>query len=151
MKSKFTYKAFLFPVLATWLVIASISIIINNYPIDIFKLRWIDYFMTILFLIAFVMLLKIEIFKRMLHFEISETSITTNNVIYKKRIYNFSNLIGFKTQINSSRMGNFEETIIMVNDKSNIILSELYITNYIAIKNEITRKLKNFGGARKFE
>lgn len=149
MKSKFTYKCFLFPVLTIWLIIISSKIIIDNYPIDLFNLRWIDYFMTILFSVTLVWLIKFEILRKMVFFEISESYFTTKNILCNKRICNYSDLIGYETQINSTRLGNFEETIIMTNDNRKIIISELFIANYKELKREITHKLKNYGGERK--
>jgi len=149
MKSKFTYKCFLFPVLTISLIIVSGKIIMTYYPIDLFKLRWIDYFMTILFSITLIWLIKFEMLRKMLFVEISETYFTTKNILYHKRINNYSDLIGYKTQINTTRLGNFEETIIMTTDKRNIIISEFFIANYKDIRSVIAEKLKDYGGARK--
>jgi hypothetical protein len=73
----------------------------------------------------------------------------TKNIFFNKKTINYSDLTGFKTQINLTRMGNFEETIIMTNVNQKIIISELFIANYKDIKREITHKLKDYGGARK--
>lgn len=149
MKSKFTYKCFLFPVVTIWLIIISCKIIIVNYPIDLLNLRWIDYFMTILFSVTFIWLIKFEILKKMVFFETSETYFMTKNIFLNKKTNNYSDMIGYKTEINLTRLGNFEETIIMTNENRKIIISELFIANYKDIKREITQNLKDFGGARK--
>jgi len=149
MKSKFTYKCFLFPVLTIGLIIISTKIIIDNYPINFFNFRWIDYFMTILFSVTFIWLIRFEILRKMVFFETRETYIVTKNILLNKKTNNYSDLIGFKTEINITGMGNFEETIIMTNENRKIIISELFIANYKDIKREITLNLKDYGGARK--
>lgn len=57
--------------------------------------------------------------------------------------------MGFETQIESTRLGNFEETKILTKNGSKIILSEFFIDNYKDIKNNVTNNLKDYGGARK--
>ena len=149
MKSKLTYKCFIFPVLTIWLIIISCKIIIANYPIDLLNLRWIDYFMTILFSVTLIWLIKFEILRKMVFFETSETYFMTKNIFLNKKTNNYSDMIGYKTEINLTRLGNFEETIIMTNENIKIIISELFIANYKDIKREITQNIKDFGGARK--
>lgn len=148
MKSKLTYKAYLFPLLAISLIIVSAKIIIDNYPIDFLKLRWIDYFMTILFSITLVWLIKIETLRKMIFIEVSNRHFVHQNIIFNKRDYDFNDLIGYKTRINSTRLGNFEETIISAKDDSKIILSEFFLDNYKELKIELTNKLADNGGAR---
>ncbi len=149
MKSKLTYKAFLFPLLAISLIIVSGKIIIDNYPIDFLKLRWIDYFMTILFTITLVWLIKFETLRKMIFIEVSDKLFFHQNIIFKKKSYDFNDLIGYKTQISSTRLGNFEETIISTNGDKKIILSEFFLDNYKELKIKLTNKLKDNGGARK--
>lgn len=149
MKSKFTYKCFIFPIVTIWLIICSSAIIIDYYPLDLFNLRWIDYFMTILFSATLIWLIKFELLRKMVFFEVSETYFVTKNIFFNKKTINYSDMIGYKTEINLTRLGNFEETIIMTNEKRKIIISELFIANYKDIKREITQNLKDFGGARK--
>lgn len=149
MKSKLTYKAFLFPFLAISLIIVSAKIIIDNYPIDFLKLRWIDYFMTILFSLTLVWLIKFEILRKMIFIQVSDKHFVYQNIIFNNIHYDFNELISFKTQINSTRLGNFEETIISTKDENKIILSEYFLDNYKEIKIELTNKLTDNGGARK--
>lgn len=149
MKSKLTYKASLLPFLAISLIIVSVKIIIDNYPIDFLKLRWIDYFMTILFSVTLVWLIKFEILRKMIFIQISDKHFVYQNIIFNNRHFDFNELISFKTQINSTRLGNFEETIISTKDENKIILSEYFLDNYKEIKIELTNKLRDNGGARK--
>ncbi len=93
--------------------------------------------------------MKFEILKKMLFFEINEADIKTKNFLNKKSINKFNDLIGFKTKVNVTRMGDFEETIIMGDNNKEIILSELFIANYKDLKIKIANKLKDNGGARK--
>lgn len=149
MKSKLTYKAFLFPLLAISLIIISASIIIDNYPIDFLKLRWIDYFMTILFSVTLVWLIKFETLRKLIFIELTDKKIVLKNIFLAKRNISTDDLIGFKTQIESSRLGNFEETIILTKNDKKIIISEFFIDNYKDIKNNVTNNLKDYGGPRK--
>lgn len=149
MKSKLTYKAFLFPFLTISLIIVSAKIIIDNYPIDFLKLRWIDYFMTILFSVTLVWLIKFEILRKMIFIQVSDKHFIYQNIIFNNRYYDFNELISFKTQINSTRLGNFEETIISTKNENKIILSEFFLDNYKELKIELTNKLTDNGGARK--
>ena len=149
MKSKLTYKAFLFPLLAISLIIVSAKIIIDNYPIDFLKLRWIDYFMTILFSVTLVWLIKFETLRKLIFIEMTDKQIVLQNIFFAKRNIAMNDLIGFKTQIESSRLGNFEETIILTKDDNKIILSEFFIDNYKDIKNNVTNNLMDYGGPRK--
>jgi len=105
--------------------------------------------MTILFSVTFIWLIRFEILRKMVFFETRETYIVTKNILLNKKTNNYSDLIGFKTEINITGIGNFEETIIMTNENRKIIISELFIANYKDIKREITLNLKDYGGARK--
>ena len=93
MKSKLTYKAFLFPFLAISLIIVSAKIIIDNYPIDFLKLRWIDYFMTILFSLTLVWLIKFEILRKMIFIQVSDKHFVYQNIIFNNIHYDFNELI----------------------------------------------------------
>lgn len=148
MKSKLTYKAFLFPFLAISLIIVSVKIIFDNYPIDVLKLRWIDYFMTILFSVTLVWLIKFETLKKFIFIEIIDKQIVLQNIFLAKRNISTNDFIGFKTQIKSSRLGDFEETIILTKNDKKIIISEFFIDNYKDIKNNVTNNLKGYSAQR---
>lgn len=149
MKSKLTYKAFLFPVLAISLIIVSVKIIIDNYPIQFLELRWIDYFMTILFAVTLVWLIKFETLRKLIFIEIIDKQIVLRNIFLVKRSIAMNNLIRFETKIVSTRIGNFEETIILTKGDNKIILSEFFIANYKDIKSNLTNNLMYYGGPRK--
>ena len=149
MKSKLTYKAFLFPFLSISLIIISATIIIDNYPIDFLKLRWIDYFMTILFSLTLVWLIKFEALRKMIFIEITDKQIFIQNIFYSKKNIALNNLIGFKTHIEVTRLGNYEQTVISTKNDTKIILSEFFIDNYKDIKANLTKNIMDNGGARK--
>lgn len=149
MKSKLTYKAFLFPFLAISLIIVSAKIIIDNYPIDILNLRWIDYFMTILFSVTLVWLIKFETLRKLIFIEMVDNQIVLQNIFLTKTKISPDDIIGFKMRIQSTRLGNFEETIISTKVDKKIILSEFFIDNYIDIKKKVTINLMDYGGPRK--
>jgi hypothetical protein len=149
MKSKLTYKAFLFPFLAISLIIVSAKIILDNYPIDFLKLRWIDYFMTILFSVTLVWLIKFETLRKMIFIEITDKQVFIQNIYLAKRNIALNDLIGFKTQIKVTRHGNYEETVISAKNDKKIILSEFFLDNYKDIKGNLTKNIMDYGGARK--
>lgn len=149
MRSKLTIKAYIFPLLAIILSVISVAIIVENYPIDFSELRWIDYFMAILFTITFIWLIKFETIRKMIFIEISGNLFVLKNVLFNKINYSLNDLKGYKTQIKITKIGNYEETIILGNDNSKIILSELFLDNYREIKTALTNNLHDFGGPRK--
>ncbi len=149
MKSKLTYKAFLFPFLTISLIIVSAKIIFDNYPIDFLKLRWIDYFMTILFSVTLVWLIKFQTLRKMTFIEITNKQIVIQNIFFAKRNIALNDLIDFKTQIEVTRLGNYEETVISTRNDTKIILSEFFIDNYKDIKGNLTKNIMDYGGARK--
>jgi len=149
VKSKLTYKAFLLPFLAMFLIITSAKIIIDNYPIDFLKLRWIDYFMAILFSVTLVWLIKFETLRKFVFIKITDDQIVLQNIFFTKRNIFTNDLIGFRTRINTTRLGNFEETIILTKDNNKIFLSEFFIDNYKDIKKYLTNNLKDYGGPKK--
>lgn len=128
------------------LIIGSAKIIIDNYPIDFLKLRWIDYFMTILFSATLVWLIKFEILRKMIFIQFSDKHFVYQNIIFNNRHYDFNELISFKTQINSTKLGNFEETIIYTNSDKKIILSDFFLENYKELKIRLTNSLTDNGG-----
>lgn len=131
------------------LIIVSAKIIIDNYPIDFLKLRWMDYFMTILFSVTLVWLIKFETLRKLIFIEMTDKQIVIQNIFFSKRNISKNDLVSFETQIESTRLGNFEETKILTKNGSKIILSEFFIDNYKDIKNNVTNNLKDYGGARK--
>ena len=79
----------------------------------------------------------------------TDKQIVIQNIFFSKRNISKNDLVGFETQIGSTRLGNFEETKILTKNGSKIILSEFFIDNYKHIKNNMTNNLKDYGGARK--
>ena len=148
MKPQFTYKSYLFPLLAISLIAISAKIIIANYPIDIFELRWIDYFITALIAVTLIWLVFFEIKRKMILIEIFETHIVTKNLFSTACRTDFKSLTGYKSRVETSRMGNFEELILFGNDNKKIIISELFLKNYKDLKNLIENRLKYYGGTR---
>jgi hypothetical protein len=105
--------------------------------------------MTILFSVTLVWLIKFETLRKLIFVEMTDKQIVLQNIFLAKRNISTDDLIGFKTQIESSRLGNFEETIILTKNDKKIIISEFFIDNYKDIKNNVTNNLKDYGGQRK--
>lgn len=149
MKSKFTKKAFVLPLVALSLIIISVHIIIDNCPIFFGNLRWIDFYMVILFTITIVWIVYFEVLRKTVFVVLKENTIKGTNVLGRTSEFSFDNLKGFKISINSTRVGNFEELQVIEGDKTVIILSEYYHENYQEMKRTIKGRLKYFGGAAK--
>ena len=149
MKSQFTYKSYLFPIVTISLIVISSKIIIDNYPVHIFQLRWIDYFMTVLFATTIIWLVFFEIKRKMIYIEIFENHIVTKNLFLIDCRTDFKNLTGYNSRIETTRMGDFEELILFGSDDKKIIISELFLRNYLDLKKLIESKLKYYGGTQK--
>ena len=149
MKSKFTKKAFIFPLLAIFLISTSVKIVINNWPISLIELRWINYFMAMLVTITIVWLAYFEIYRKMVFIEIEKYHIKRTTILGIKSKYIFNNLKGYKISIYTTRIGNFEELKINLDAKTVYILSELNHINYKEMKNYINKNLDFLGGPTK--
>ncbi len=147
MKSQLAYKGFLYPILVIWLIIASLMVIENNYPVKIFQLRWIDYVMTSLVALTFIWLFS-EIRRKMIFVEMDENAIVVKNLFFLNKKIDFTALNGYETRVQSMRLGNFEELIVF-NDEQRIVISEFFVKNYIDLKKFISDKLPYHGGPEK--
>ena len=149
MKSKFTLKGFIFPILAISLITLSLVIINNNLPINFQQLRWIDYFMVVLILVTIIWLVYFEINRKMVVIKIENEAITKQNLLNGLYQAKFDEFDGYTTAIESTRIGLFEELSIEKSGKKVIIISEKYHLNYQELKKIIDQKIKYLGGASK--
>ncbi|ESU22943.1 hypothetical protein FLJC2902T_32350 [Flavobacterium limnosediminis JC2902] len=147
MKSKFTLKGFIFPILGICLITGLLVIIINNLPIKLQQLRWIDYLISALILIIIIWLVFFEINRKMIVIKIENEAITKRNLLNGIYRVKFDECDGYTTAIESTRIGLFEELSIEKGGKKVIIISEKYHLNYQELKKIIDKKLKYLGGA----
>ncbi|MNQ56458.1 hypothetical protein D3C85_705810 [compost metagenome] len=149
MKSKFTLKGFIFPIIAISLIAGSLLIINNNFPINFQQLRWVDSFIVLLIILTLVWLIVFEINKKMIVIKIKDNTITKQSLFNELSKANFEEFEGYTTAIESTRIGSFEELSILKNGKKTITISEKYHLNYHELKKIINKKLKYLGGAQK--
>jgi hypothetical protein len=149
VKSKLTNKAFLFPLLAVLLGILYANIIADNWPIVFRGLRWIDFYMFILFAFTIIWIAYFQVFRKMVFVDLEHNKVKCTNILGRTSELSFDQLTGYKTSINTSRIGNFEELKVISGDQTVFILSEWYHENYQDMKKDINHKLKYLGGAAK--
>jgi hypothetical protein len=145
IKSKFKLKAILIPILITALTTVSINIISENLPIKIEKIRWIDLYMSVLFLILWIWLVFGELRTQMIQVTIQKSEVEKRNYLGFRRKYDFRNFDGFQTSIISSKSGRFEYLYFIKDDKKIIKISEAYHKNYFDLKENISTHLKDLG------
>ncbi len=104
--------------------------------------------MGVLFTATLIWLIRFEIFSKMISIDVSDNGLLVERLFFHRRRYDLNNLIGYETRINSTRLGNFEETIVLTNDNK-VILSEFFIANYQDLKVSVVSKFRDFGGVRK--
>ncbi len=85
IKSKFKLKAILIPILITALTTVSINIISENLPIKIEKIRWIDLYMSVLFLILWIWLVFGELRTQMIQVTIQKSEVEKRNYLGFRR------------------------------------------------------------------
>jgi hypothetical protein len=144
MESRFSFNAFIIPIITIALLSISICIIKNNWPIEIEKLRAIDIFMTPLFAFTLAFLVLGEARQKIIKISIDSNSISKINLFGLKK-YNFRDFDGFQTSFISSKNGTYEYLYLVRNNKKVIKISEQYHKNYFEIKSIITEKSKFLG------
>lgn len=145
MKSKFTIRTLLIPILIIAFTAVSIFILITNLPIKIENIRWIDVYMSFLFLFLWILLVFGELRTKIITVSLLKNHIEKKNYFGLKRKYNYADFDGYQTSILTSKGGSFEYLYFIKDDQKNIKLSEYYHKNYFDLKNEIATHLKNLG------
>ena len=143
--SKFKFRALAIPILIIALTAFSIFISIENLPITIEQIRWIDIYMAVLFLYTWIWLVFGELRTKIIIVTIKDLLIEKKNYLGQNRQYNFKDFDGYKTSILSSRGGTFEYLYIVKNDEKIIKISEAYHKNYFYLKDKIATHLKDLG------
>lgn len=145
VKSKFKLIALIIPILILALVSVSTVILIENSPLKIDKIRWIDVYMTILFLFTIIGLIFGELRTKIIVIEIKNNYINKKNYLGFNQNYNFKDFDGFQTSIFVSKGERFEYLYLVKDNKKIIKISQAYHKNYFELKDKISIHLKNLG------
>lgn len=144
MKSQFRIYIYILPLIALSIITVCSKIIIDNWPIKIENLRWIDFYMTILFSITIVWLIFGEIRTKMVLIIIDKTHIYRTNIFGLTK-YNFKDFDGFETSLVISRTGSHQYLYMLKEGKREIIITEFHHKNYYNLKEEINKHVLNLG------
>ncbi|MEG2310145.1 hypothetical protein [Chryseobacterium sp.] len=145
LKSKFKFRALLIPVLIIAITSISAYIITENWPIKIEGLRWIEIYMTVLFLFTWVWLVFGELRTKVIEVTIENNTIEKRNYLGLNQKYNFKDFDGFQTSILTSKGESFEYLYLVKDSRKIIKISEAYHKNYGELKNRIGAKSKELG------
>jgi hypothetical protein len=144
IKSKFKLRALLIPFLIIATIAASIVVLKENLPTETQNIRWIDIYMSVMFLFTFVWLVFGELRTKLIIVTIKGNQVEKRNFIGLKQ-YNFKDFDGFQTSILTSKGEDFEYLYFIKNGEKIIKISDAYHKNYSELKNVISSQLKDLG------
>jgi hypothetical protein len=145
LKSKFKLRAFIIPILIIALTSVSILILAENLPIKVEQIRWIDVYMSVLFLCTWIYLVFGVLRTQIIEITIQDNYVEKKNYLGFNKMYDFQYFDGFKTSILSSKGGSFEYLYFVKDNKKTIKISEAYHKNYSDLKDIISTNLKDLG------
>ncbi len=145
LKSKFKFRALLIPILILAITFISAYIVTENWPIEIKKIRWIEIYMTVLFLFTWVWLVFGELRTKVIEVTIENNHIEKKNYLGLNQKYSFKDFNGFQTSILTSKGESFEYLYLVKNNQKIIKISEAYHKNYGELKNRIAENSKDLG------
>ena len=122
------------------------TIILNNWPIDFIKLRWIDIYLSLLFIFTIIFLLA-ETRHKIIKIIIDRNTISKRNFLTIIQ-YNFGDFDGFQTSIINSKNGSYEYLYLVKDNKKLIKISEQYHKNYFEMKDLINQHSKFLGDTK---
>ncbi|MFV8354741.1 hypothetical protein ACNQGB_00970 [Flavobacterium sp. XS1P32] len=109
------------------------------------QIRWIDVYMSILFLFTWIYL-QFGIFRtQIIEITIENKQIEKKNYLGIKEKYDFQYFDGFQTSIVNSKSGNFEYLYLVKDNQKIIKISAAYHKNYSELKDKISINLKDLG------
>ena len=144
IKSKFKLRALLIPFLIIATIATSIVVLKENLPTETQNIRWIDIYMSVMFLFTFVWLVFGELRTKLIIVTIKGNQVEKRNFIGLKQ-YNFKDFDGFQTSILTSKGEDFEYLYFIKNGEKIIKISDAYHKNYSELKNVISSQLKDLG------
>jgi hypothetical protein len=145
LKSKFKFRALLIPILIIALTTISIVILTENLPMKIEQIRWIDVYMSILFLLTWIYLVFGIFRTQIIEIRIENKQIEKKNYLGFMRKYDFQYFDGFQTSFVSSKAGSFEYLYLVKDTQKIIKISTAYHKNYPELKDKISLNLKDLG------
>ncbi len=145
LKSKFKFRALSVPILIIALTTISIVILTENLPMRIEQIRWIDVYMSILFLFTWIYLVFGIFRTQIIEITIENKQIEKKNYLGFKQKYDFQYFDGFQTSIVNSKSGSFEYLFLVKDNQKIIKISTAYHKNYSELKDKISINLKDLG------
>ncbi|RZL43977.1 MAG: hypothetical protein EOP00_21955 [Pedobacter sp.] len=145
LKSKFKFRALLIPILILAITSVSIFIIVENWPLKIDELRWIEIYMTFVFLLTWIWLVFGELRTKIIKVIIDNNNIEKKNFLGFNYKYSFKDFSGYNTSILTAKGESFEYLYLIKDDQKLIKLSEAYHKKYSDLKNKIEANFKNLG------
>ncbi len=141
LKSKFTLRTLLIPCLIISFASISVFILITNLPLKIEQIRWIDVYMSFLFLYVWIFLVFGEFRNKIIVISLYNNEIKKKNYLGLKRKYNYKDFDGYQTSILTAKGQSYEYLYFIKDNKKIIKISEYYHKNYFDLKNEISAHL----------
>ena len=147
MKSKFTIKSYLAPLLSCAFIFAIITVIpiFFNSPYYQDKL-FPKIFVPSLTIFSFIYLVFGELRTKFIVIEIKKNEVKIKRFLgLKSETYRFSEIKGWKYSHLTSRGGTYEYLYLYKDNKKIIKISEFYHKNYLQLKNKIQTDFKSLG------
>lgn len=144
LQSKFKLIAYFIPLFVIIFLSLCIYILINNLPIAIEQIRWIDVYVTVLFTFTIIMLIFGEIRTKFIKVTISDRFIEKKNYLGFNKQYSFKDFDGYQTSIVKS----YEYLYLVKNGEKIIKISAAYHKNYVELKSKIATLSNNLGEIR---
>ena len=145
LKSKFKFRALLIPILIIALTTFSTHILIENLPMEIEQIRWIDVYMAVLFLFTWIWLVFGELRTKIIEVTIQNNQVEKKNYFGLNQVFNFKDFDGFQTSILTGKGQSFEYLYFVKGNRKIIKISEAYHKNYSDLKDRISTNLKDLG------
>ena len=145
LKSKFKFRTLIIPILIVAQTSVSAYIITENWPIKVEEIRWIDIYMSIVFLFTWIWLVFGEFRTKVIEVTIENNTIEKKNYLGLNQRYNFKDFDGFQTSILTSKGDSFEYLYLIKDNRKVIKISEAYHRNYAELKNRIGTNSKDLG------
>lgn len=149
MKSKFTFSAYLIPIIVIVFLTFGITIIINKWPINFNEIKLVGYLIILSFIFPMILFIFGELRQKFIRIVIDRNTISKQNFLGNTK-YDFSDFDGFQTSLITTKNGVFEYLYLVKENKKIIKISEQYHKNYFDLKSMIAGKT-TFLGEIKFK
>ena len=109
------------------------------------QIRWIDVYMSILFLFTWIYFVFGIFRTQIIEITIENKQIEKKNYLGFKQKYDFQYFDGFQTSIVNFKSANFEYLYLVKDNQKTIKISTAYHKNYLELKDKISINLKDLG------